>query len=67
LNSSGNINLDLGLDPVTAHEFHDETLPGAKITAEKGALKKAVEDKSQEFVEKARRFTRRHNTNRAFH
>jgi phosphomethylpyrimidine synthase len=35
---------NLGLDPVTAREFHDETLP------QDGA--KGMEEKSKEFVEK---------------
>lgn len=65
---------NLSLDPVTAREFHDETLPqeGAKTAhfcsmkitedvrkyaaeqgiAEEEALKKGMEEKSKEFVEK---------------
>ena len=80
---------NLALDPVTAREFHDETLPqdGAKTAhfcsmcgphfcsmkitedvrkyaaeqgiAEEEALKKGMEEKSKEFVEKGARFTRR--------
>jgi len=66
---------NLSLDPVTAREFHDETLPqeGAKTAhfcsmkitedvrkyvAERGiaeeALRKGIEEKSKEFVEKGR-------------
>ena len=56
--------LNLSLDPVTAREFHDETLPqeGAKtahfcsmnITEDvrKYAAEKGLEDKSREFTEK---------------
>src|SRR6266704_6143370 len=80
---------NLSLDPVTAREYHDETLPqeGAKTAhfcsmcgphfcsmkitedvrkyaaeqgiAEEEALKKGMEEKSKEFVKRARRFTRR--------
>ena len=67
---------NLSLDPVTAREFHDETLlqEGAKTAhfcsmkitedlrryaaqsaiAEEEALKKGMEEKSREFVEKGR-------------